>query len=136
VHLLDQMFGGQWVDLIGWVAFAAGLAAVWMFLRRDQARKQSPRHALEAKRVMPVTRSDEARQLADVAVHSPARALDPLAIQARAAEQVDAAEHAFNRMLAECGSLINPSAKPALKPVRQVATETSAPASDRQSLAA
>jgi hypothetical protein len=45
------------------------------------------------------------------------------AIQAQAASQVDAAEHAFNRLLAECGGVMTLPVGPALQTLHQLPPE-------------
>jgi hypothetical protein len=55
-------------------------------------------------------------------------------LQAQAAQQIDAAEHALNRLLAECGSIAKLPVEPTLVPDRQLKAETPAPA--RPSMAA
>jgi hypothetical protein len=55
-------------------------------------------------------------------------------LQAQAAQQIDAAEHALNRLLAECDGIAKLPVEPTLVPERQL--KTAAPAPARQSLAA
>jgi hypothetical protein len=50
--------------------------------------------------------------------------------------QVDAAEHAFNRMLAECAKVTSLVIAPTFEPLRQLAREPAAAPDQQQSLAA
>ena len=55
-------------------------------------------------------------------------------IQAQAASQVDAAEHAFNRLLAECGGVMTLPVGPTLQALHELPSER--PAAGRASIAA
>ena len=57
-------------------------------------------------------------------------------LQAQAAQQIDAAEHALNRLLAECRGIAKLPVEPTLVPERQLKPATAAPAPARQPLAA
>ncbi len=56
------------------------------------------------------------------------------AIQAQAASQVDAAEHALNRLLAECGGVMTLPVGPTLRALHDLPAER--PATGRGSIAA
>ena len=57
-------------------------------------------------------------------------------MQADAAMQIDAAEHAFNRMLAECAKVTSLVVAPTFEPLRQLVREPAAVPAQRQPLAA
>jgi hypothetical protein len=136
VHPIEHIPNGLAVDLIGWISVIVCLAALGLAVRLDQASKERRRRVV----VQPAapTRRLEAGQdwqrVADVAARDLARVPDLLSMQARAAEQIDAAEHAFNRLLAECSLVARASVEPTFTPARQLAPQTAAPA--QQPLAA
>jgi hypothetical protein len=64
------------------------------------------------------------------------RAPDALSLHVRAATQIDAAEHALNRILADCANVGCRIGTPTLEPVRQLARERGAARPAQKSLAA
>jgi len=62
------------------------------------------------------------------------RAAELAAAQAHAALKIDAAEHAYNRIVADCAKICRPSAAPTFRPARQLTRQPDLPA--RQPLAA
>jgi predicted PurR-regulated permease PerM len=83
---------------------------------------------------MPAKAKLTAAQVSGVQVRARSTPVGLAELQARAAEQIDAAEHALNRLLAECAGIANLPVGPTLTPERQLKAEAPAPA--RESLAA
>lgn len=112
----------------------AGLSVFALLVALDDWRK-STRPIVEASK--PAQRLEPGRdwqKVMDIAARDIARVPELASIQARAALQIDAAEHAFNRMLAECASVIAVPVAPAFETVHRLARQPATPA--RQSLAA
>lgn len=135
MHPIEHTPNGLAADLIGWISVIVCLAALGLAVRLDQASKE--RRRVVAKPAAPIRRLEAGQdwqRVADVAARDLARVPDLLSMQARAAEQIDAAEHAFNRLLAECSLVARASVEPTFTPVRQLARQAAAPA--QQPLAA
>ncbi len=107
-----------------------GLTALILSLQTYFAngRPDAPRVTAKAKPVAVLIPALEARE------RSTAVGIDNL--QAQAAQQIDAAEHALNRLLAECGSIAKLPVEPTLVPERELKPAAAAPAPARQPLAA
>lgn len=119
------------------MAVVAGFAVFALLLRLDQARKDScnvvvisppPADELEPGR--------DWQKIMDVSLVELVRAPDLRSMQADAARQVDAAEHAFNRMLAECAKVTSLVVAPTFEPLRELVREPAAVPAQRQPLAA
>jgi hypothetical protein len=99
------------------------------FQRREQApqpvRVATPAARLDARREWEIVTGFLARELA--------RMSEIAALQAGAALKIDAAEHAYNRIVADCARILGPAFAPTFQPPRQLARE---PDPARQSLAA
>ena len=121
----------DWVpaDAAGWAAVIAGLSILTTLLAFQDRRKRAQEAAqrVQTPRLQPVRDRNKARAARDVA-----RAAEIAAIQARAALQIDAVEHAYNRMLAQCAGVMGHLATRPLEPVQEPAAE----AAERQPLAA
>ena len=132
--MIATFLDGLWASLPGWIAIFGGLLGLALFVRADRVRKN--RHQPAGPRAAaPQPKPVEAPQSkTELALQELARAPDLQSMQARAAEQIDAAEHALNRLLAECAGIANLPVEPTLTPDRQLKPEAPAPA--RQSLAA
>ena len=122
--MIATFLDALWASLPGWIAIFGGLLGLALVVRADRVRKN--RHQPGGPRAAaPQPKPVEAPQ-----------SKTEVALQelARAAEQIDAAEHALNRLLAECAGIANLPIEPTLTPERQLKAVAPAPA--RQSLAA
>ena len=132
MHLIGQTLAGLPADLLGWMAVATGLAALGFLLRQDQLRKDRGRSLPKPlPSIAQVAPSVTRRTAVDLASEGVARTSELASIQARAALQIDAAEHALNQLLAECGRVHDKPAEPAFtlvgQPSREPATQASQP---------
>lgn len=109
-------------DAAGWFAVVAGLAAFALLVKLDQVRKDARQTSgLEpVPAAAPLEPGTDWQRIMDVSLVELTRAPDLHSIQARAAMQIDAAEHAFNRLLAECARVSTPVVSPSLEPVREL----------------
>jgi hypothetical protein len=136
VQLIAPILELMPAEIAGWMSVVAGFAAFALLLRLDQARKDrrnviippSPACELEAGR--------DWQKIMDVSLVELVRAPDLRSMQADAALQIDAAEHAFNRMLAECAKVTSLVVAPTFEPLRQLAGETAVVPAQQQPLAA
>jgi len=138
VQLIEHILQQIPADVAGWLAIVAGLAAYAVLLRwLDPTRKVVVPNVIAA--APPVRRFEtgfEFQKVMDVSLAELVRAPDLGSIQARAAAQIDAAEHAFNRLLAECAQVSTPLVTPTFEPLRQLAREPEAAPVQQQPLAA
>ena len=135
---MGQILNGIAAELAGWAAIVAGLAIVALLLRLDEARK-GKRHdkvADPAPSIHKVAADADWPAIADVAAMELARVPELVSMQAGAARQIDAAEHALNRLLAECATVMSPPVSPTFEPMRQLVREPSAAPVQQQPLAA
>jgi hypothetical protein len=124
-------------DVAGWTALVAGFATLALLLRLDRARKDRRVVVGPARPVGQLEPGSDWQRIMDVSLAEIARSPDLHAMQARAASQIDAAEHAFNRLLAECAEVRAPVVAPSFEPLRQLAREPAAvPDQQQQPLAA
>jgi hypothetical protein len=127
--------------LLGWLLVIAGLAALALFLRLGEVRRAASRAAaakVEAEVLQTPQQLGAAREwrlVTETALREFARVGELAPMQARALSQIDAAEHAFNRVAVELGKIGCHVASPTVEPVRQLARESTAEA-QRQPLAA
>lgn len=128
-------------ELLGWLMVIAGLSALALLLRLREGR-QAARRAAAAKVETEVLQTPkqlgaarEWRLIADAAMRELARAGELAPMQARAVSQIDAAEHAFNRLAVELAQIGCHIALPTVEPVRQLARQPAAEP-QRQPLAA
>jgi hypothetical protein len=136
VQPIAQILESMPAELAGWMAVVAGFAAFALLLRLDQARKERrdvviprpPASALEPGR--------DWQKIMDVSLVELVRAPDLRSMQADAARQIDAAEHAFNRLLAECAKVTSLVLAPTFEPLRQLVHEPTPVPAQRQPLAA
>ena len=134
MQMIATFFDGLPASLPGWIAIFAGLLGFALFLRAERARKnreQAVQVQATAPEPKPVTKP---QSKTEAALQELARAPDLQSMQTRAAEQIDAAEHALNRLLAECAGIAKLPIEPTLTPERELKPEAVAPA--RPSLAA
>jgi hypothetical protein len=134
VQLMQQILDSIPAELAGWAAVLAGLGLFVLLLARIEQRTQ----ARAPKLVEPVTPAPQAgfdwhTATADAA-RDLARASELASIQTRAALQIDAVEHAYNRMLAQCATVLDLGTAQPLEPAVAPAREPEMPA--RQPLAA
>jgi hypothetical protein len=128
-------------ELLGWLMVTAGLAMLALLLRwrevRLAARARSEKAQAEAPdTVAPASvAAREWRLITDAAMREFARVGELAPMQARALRQIDAAEHAFNRVAVELGKIGCHVVSPTVEPVRQLARASTAEA-QRQPLAA
>jgi hypothetical protein len=123
-------------DVAGWMAVVAGLAMFALLLRLDQARKDRRSMIVPAPPAGQLEPGSEWRKIMDVSLAEITRSPDLQCMQARAAAQIDAAEHAFNRLLAECARVSTPLVAPTFEPLRQLPREPAAAPEQQQPLAA
>ena len=129
-----QILSGIAADLAGWAAVITGLGVFVHLLALDDRRKRA-RDAVKA--AGPASRLEpggEWHKITDVIAWDLARAPELAAMQARAALQIDAAEHAYNRVLADCAKACRLPVAPTFQPMRQLARQPEPPA--RRPLAA
>lgn len=125
-------------DVAGWIAVVAGLAAFALLVKLDQARKDAWQVSVPepAPAAAPLGPGTDWQRIMDVSLVELTSAPDLHSIQARAAMQIDAAEHAFNRLLAECARVSTPIVSPSLEPVRELPREQAKAPLRQQPLAA
>ena len=125
------------VDVAGWTAVVAGFAVFALLLRLDQARKDRRNMVVPVPPARQLEPGSEWQRVMDVSLVEITRSPDLQSMQARAAAQIDAAEHAFNRLLAECAKVSSPLVAPTFEPMRQLAREPAvAPVQQQPPLAA
>ena len=128
---------GVWSEVAGWTAVLAGLASLaYIIARIDRRSGTAPRaHAAPVRRLGPAREWELAIRHA---ARDVSRAAELPALQASAAVKIDSAEHALNRLVADCARLRRtPASPPAHAPVpfaRRHASPTKAP--ERRPLAA
>ena len=126
-------------DLVGWLAVIAGLAAFALLLHLRERRQERPCSAAPARIIQtPLEPMDPAREWSLVTAPvllELARAHELAPLRARAEACVDAAEHAFNRLIAELASIDCHVVPPTFRPARQLARQPYA-IPQRQPLAA
>lgn len=124
-------------EIAGWIAVVAGFAVFALLLRLDQARKDS--RSVVVIPSLPANELEPGRdwqKIMDVSLVELVRAPDLRSMQADAARQVDAAEHAFNRMLAECAKVSSLVVAPTFEPLRQLVREPAVVPAQQRPLAA
>jgi hypothetical protein len=136
-HRLDVRMIGHILKAVpaafgGWGAGVAGRAGQAPATRPDPvapgAREPMPRREAVSGR--------DWQTIAEPVLREIRRAPDALSLHVRAATQIDAAEHALNRILADCANVGCRIGTPTLEPVRQLAREPGAGRPARKSLAA
>jgi hypothetical protein len=133
VQLIARFLDALPAELPEAMAIVLGLLAFALTLWAVQARRGRGAPVEQAASPQPKA-TEKPLSKAELAVQELGRAPDLQTLQARAAEQIDAAEHALNRLLADCAGIANLPVEPTLTPERQLKAEPSAPA--QQSLAA
>ena len=123
-------------EIAGWMAVVAGFAAFALLLRWDQARKQPRELTIASPPASELEPGGDWRKIMDVSLVELVRAPDLQVMHADAARQIDAAEHAFNRLLAECAKVTSLVVAPTFEPLRQLAREPAPVPAQRQPLAA
>jgi len=136
VQLIGQILEQIPANVAGWMAVVAGLATFALLLRLDQARKDRRNVIVPAVPARQLEPGSDWQRIMDVSLAEITRSPDLQCMQARAAAQIDAAEHAFNRLLAECAKVSTPVVTPTFKPVQQVAREIVVAPVQQQPLAA
>jgi hypothetical protein len=126
-------------ELLGWALVTAGLAALALLLRLGEKRQPAPAQREQVRAETPDNAASGAarewRLITDAAMRELARAGELAPMQARAVSQIDAAEHAFNRLAIELAKVGCHVATPTVEPVRQLARQPAAEP-QRQPLAA
>jgi hypothetical protein len=125
VHAIEQVLNSLPADLPVWAVAVVGILLAAFLLVRGK--KSQPR-AKPAPVVSQPTPANHSENTADVALQELAEARDVQSLQSRAAQQIDAAEHALNRLLADCAGIADLPIEPTLRPERQLKTEVPAPA--------
>lgn len=113
-----------WENLAGWVAVIATLAAYASLLRQRERRRVPsiaalPPAPLSARRV-PGT---DWQRLTEIIETANARGPEIAAAQARASQQIDAAEHALNRLIHDCAAVMPVKVEPTFQPSRTLVRE-------------
>jgi hypothetical protein len=136
VQTIAQHWDGIWGDIFGWIAVLAGLAALAgliAVLRRHRARK-GPGPVDSAARL---ERGREWELVMRRATQELWRGPEVAALQADAAIRVEAAEHAYNRLVVDCAKVCAVSPPPTFEQAGpEPAREPKAPAPEREPLAA
>jgi hypothetical protein len=128
---IDQYLSGVSGDVIGWTVGLAILAGLSLLIMRIELPKRTAR----VPRAAYAPRAVEFVQSAAPAVADPAwrrlmrkadETADPAAraveTQRGAGQHIDAAEHAFNRLLADCEGVMTVPVKPTLRPARELSS--------------
>lgn len=136
MQLIGQILEQMPADAAGWLAVVAGLAALALLVRLGQAREDARQVSVQAPVAAPLEPGTDWQRIMDVSLVELTRAPDLHSIQERAAMQIDAAEHAFNRLLAECARVSTPIVSPSLEPVRELPREEAKAPLRQQPLAA
>ncbi|HWB46124.1 MAG TPA: hypothetical protein VG900_11845 [Hyphomicrobiaceae bacterium] len=142
---IEAFLGGFSGDIVDWAIVLAVLAGLSLLVMRIELPRRAPRVPRTAYAPSPVENEQP---------HAPSAAApawqrltrvaepssDPLAsaIETRrgAGQHIDAAEHAFNRLLADCESVMSVPVKPTLKPVSELPPKPAEPKPDDRSIAA
>ena len=136
MQLIDLISEPVLAETAGWLAVVAGLAAFALLLRLDEVRKSRPKKIAPLRPARVFEPGVEFKKVLDVSLAELLLAPDLLSIQAQAATQIDAAEHAFNRLLAECARVTKPIVTPTFQTMRQLAREPAVAPRRQQPLAA
>ena len=123
-------------EIAGWMAVIAGLAAFALLLRWGQAREQPRELIIAPPPACELKPGSDWRKIMDVSLVELVRAPDLQVMHADAAKQIDAAEHAFNRLLAECAKVTSLVVAPTFEPLRQLVREPAPVPAQPQPLAA
>lgn len=129
----------MWGEIAGWLAVTAGLVAGATLVRLDQNRKAArDRPTQTVRKCMdraPLEKGHEWARVADPAMRGLARGAELPGLHLQAMHQIDAAEHAFNKLVAACALVGCRIALPTIEPVRQLVHKP-VPDPVQQSLAA
>lgn len=136
MQLIAQILELMPAEIAGWTSVVAGLAAFALLLRLDQSRKERRNVVIAPPPVSELEAGRDWQKIMDVSLVELVGAPDLQSMQADAALQIDAAEHAFNRMLAECAKVTSLVVAPTFEPLRQLARETAVLPVQQQPLAA
>jgi hypothetical protein len=125
---IDQYLSGVSGDVIGWTVGLVILAGLSLLIMRIELPRRAPRVPRAAYAPRPVeSEQPHTASAADPAWRRVTRASeaasDPVEIQRGAGQHIDAAEHAFNRLLADCKGVMDVPVKPSLEPVSELATK-------------
>lgn len=130
VHLIELVTNSLPTDVLGWAMLAVTVATLGLGLLLTYAMTRE--RPIEKKPAEPLRRAELRTKGPMLAGAAPQRrvanSLDLQTMQDRAAQQIDAAEHALNRLLAEYALVATPSVEPAVKPARQLDRKLDAPA--------
>lgn len=122
-------------DVIGWAVILAILAGLSLLIMRIELPKRAPRvpRAAYAPRAVEFVQSaapaaaDPAwRRLTRTAEETTDPAARAVETQRGAGQHIDAAEHAFNRVLADCEGVMTVPVKPTLTPSRELSSTPAA----------
>ncbi len=139
MQLLASSVHSLAADLLGWAPLLAGFAVfalVAVIALRHQARPATSRAPPAVRNAAaPLSRSDRAPEaVADAVATRISRVHDIVALQARASEQIDAAEYALEALLADCARVmtepIGATGKPAPEPASEPAARPAPSASE------
>jgi hypothetical protein len=126
------------VDVAGWMAVVAGFIGLALVVRwLDRTRNVVVPNAVAGDRqVCRFETGAEFQKMMDASLAEIIRAPDLRSIQAHASTLVDAADHAVNRLRADCAMVTGLITPPAFEPVAQLKGEPAAPPAQQQPLAA
>lgn len=121
---IQHIFGNTLQTLLGWVFVISGLAVISILLRFNERRQRKFRPIVVAPQIERRSCERDRRALTGI-VEGRISGVEAIeALQAHAALQVDAAEHAFNRMLEDCGAVMTVAVAPTLQPMRELTRES------------
>lgn len=129
MQLIGQILEHITADVVACMAVVAGLAALSILRRNRKHRQTTVALAAAAPQLQP---GSDWRKIMDVSLTELESAPDLRSMQAHAALQIDAAEHAFNRLLAECAKVGSSAVAPTFAPLRQLPDATEPPAPQRR----
>jgi hypothetical protein len=132
VQLIASMLESIPADVAGLMAVILGLAAFATLIRLDQTRKDRRNGRMPERAASEPEPVSDWRRSVNASLAELERVPDLRSMQSDAALQIDAAEHAFNRMVAECTKVSNPQVAPTFAPSHELPSEQEKPADKRQ----
>ena len=136
MQTIAQLWDSIWGDIFGWGTVLAGLAAFAGLIAVLQLRR-APKGARVVETVARLEHRREWELVMRCATQELWRGPEVAALQADAAIRVEAAEHAYNRLVVDCAKVCPVSPAPTFKPAGPAPVrEPEAPAPEREPLAA
>ena len=136
-----QILHRSWTEPTGWALIIAALGlAVWTLGEKSRPRlrpaRARPSRRTDTRHVRRIDADSEWQRLVDIVEHGFTRAEQLVAAQARAVEEIEAADAAMSRLRAECTAAFMPSGAARLLQGRDEFEPRSASAPETQPLAA